>query len=411
MTTSLDDFVTVDLSQIEKLDISDLDGWKTFVRLRDAYTPPPLLTRDDYESLNLRDRVKYDAIRHIGNFNMPKLQTPMTAHVRNQVERVLRANIYRMDPGVRSGVFISADGSMGKSTLMREIAANHEAELEALRTVLPGSIHFRDRWVPVAWVTVPPKLSIRSLATAILNFYGEPFRASATDPQMTRRVEDVIRDCGTRLLVLDDITRYKDAEADRYASDWIRNLMESSVTIIALGVDVRGSGILYDGARGREQRLRTQTAQRFTVLDIEPFRYDTDDTTRDWVEHLRAVEADLLLLDKEPGMLEAHAEYIYARTGGVIGVFSEWVQLAAVSVIGRHPADGGETLTRADLDDAPIRGQHTPPDTPLVQPRSKTKKTKRVPAKKGRNTVFDQPTRHPNSRTAKTPSTPQDGVA
>ena len=36
MTLNLDPATYVDLHTVEKLDISDLDGWKTFVRLRDA---------------------------------------------------------------------------------------------------------------------------------------------------------------------------------------------------------------------------------------------------------------------------------------------------------------------------------------------------------------------------------------
>ena len=128
----------------------------------------------------------------------------MTAAIRDQVEPVLRANLYRMDPGVRSGIFISADGAMGKSTLMREIAADYEAEIAVVREVMPRAVEFRDRWVPVAWVTVPPKLTIKNLATAILNFYGEPVHGQPTDDKLTKRVEAVIRDCGTRLLVLDE---------------------------------------------------------------------------------------------------------------------------------------------------------------------------------------------------------------
>lgn len=390
MTLNLDPATYVDLHKVEKLDISDLDGWKTFVRLRDAYKSPPLLTRPDYQALSTRDRIKYDTIRRLGNFNPPKQETPMTAAIRDQVEPVLRANLYRMDPGVRSGIFISADGAMGKSTLMREIAADYEAEIAVVREVMPRAVEFRDRWVPVAWVTVPPKLSIKNLATAILNFYGEPVHGRPTDDQLTKRVEAVIRECGTRLLILDDITRYKDGEADRYASDWIRNVMETSVTVVALGVDVRGSGILYDGTRGRDKQLRTQTARRFTVLDIEPFRYDTAQGIRDWVAHLAAVEAELPLLDATPGMLSEHlAEFLYERTSGVIGVLSDWVQLTAEAAIGRSPAAGGEYLTRADFERVPVKGQYDDVQAEAAASRRPASAKRR----KGRPTAFDQPSR------------------
>ena len=373
--------------EIETGDISDLDGWTDFLAKKDLYQPPPLLTRSDYEALPARDRAMYDMARRIANNNLPKHETPMTVHIRQQVETVLSSNLCRMDPGVRSGVFISADGAMGKSTLMRDIAANYDAEVRQFAEFFPNAIKTRDRWVPVMWVTVPPKLSIRSLGLAILDFYGETVRAQATDSQITKRVEAVIRDCGTRLAVLDDITRYKDGEADRLAADWLRNLMETSVSIVAMGVDIRGSGILYDGkGRPRNKRLSTQTARRFTVLEIDTFRYDTAESIRDWVAHLKAVEEDLLLLDKQPGMLsDTLAEFLFERTEGVIGVLADYVQMAASSVVGRAPAHGGEYLTRADFDTIPIKSNDH------INPEPQKKEAPKRTRGKGRNTMYDQP--------------------
>jgi hypothetical protein len=390
------DLFTVNLAMVEKLDITDLDGWKAFVRARDAFQPPRVVTRAEYEALSARERVRYDFIRRMAMYNLPKQQTPMTTAVQAQVQQVLRANMLKREPGVRGGVFISADGAVGKSTLMREIAANFEAELEVMREVLPNFVQHGDRWVPVAWVTVPPKLSIRSLAEAILAFYGEPFRTRSTESQLTKAVEAVIKDCATRLLVLDDITRYRDTEADRYASDWIRNLMETSVTVVAMGVDVQGSGILYDGKLAHDQRLGTQTRRRFTLLDLEPFSYDTTDDVRDWIAHLQALEQGLPLLDKTDGMLSTELpEYLFQRTNGVIGVLHDWIQLAAEALIGRPPAEGGETLTREDLDRTQPKGQptaraHTPSATSTSGVAKKKAGTRKP---RSRNTVFDQPNR------------------
>lgn len=373
---------------IDKKDIHDLDGWNDFVRKRNDYAPPPLLDRATYLNLTAPERRMYDLARRIGNSNLPKHETPMTTRVRGQIEAVLHHNLYSTDPGVRSGVFISADGAMGKSTLMREIAADFDADIRQYRELLPTVMPHRDRWVPIAWVTVPPKLSIRSLGTAILNFYGEYPPSRPTDPQITERVDKVLRDCGTRLIILDDITRYKDGEADRFASDWIRNLMETSVSIVAMGVDVRGSGILYDGkGRPRDEQLRTQTARRFTVLDIDKFHYDSATDIREWVAHLKAVEEDLLLLDKQPGMLSQHLpEFLFQHTNGVIGVLTDWIELTALSIIGRSPSRGGEFLTRTDFEAIPVKAQNGQRTT-----QAEPKQTGNRRGKKGRNTMYDQP--------------------
>ena len=373
--------------QLKKADISNLDGWQEFVADRHAYEPPPLFTPDAYNAFAVGERHRYDLARRIANINLPKHETPMTDRVRADLEPTLHANLFSSDPGVRAGVFISADGGLGKSTLMREIGADFDNEVRGLQQLAPGLFPHNDRWVPVAWVTVPPKLSIRSLAIAILDFYGAPHRTSDTDSKLTKNVEDTIRDCGTRLLVLDDITRYKDHEADRLASDWIRNLMETSVTIVAMGVDVRGSGILYDGKTSREQQLRTQTARRFTVLTMDAFSYDTDAQIRAWVAHLRALEDDLFLLHKEPGMLsEDLADFLFEQTQGVIGVLTKWVSITAMKAVGRPEKHGGEYLTRDDFEATPLPSVGSLKDD--IDPVTKPGRGKGV---KGRNTMYDQP--------------------
>lgn len=386
-------FNTAWFVQLKKSDISNLDGWQEFVADRHIYEPPPLYTREEYAALKVADRSRYDLARRIANINLPKHQTPMTERVRTSLEPTLHANLFSNDPGVRAGVFISADGGLGKSTLMREIAADFDAEVRALHDLAPGLFPHNDRWVPVAWVTVPPKLSIRSLALAILNFYGAPHRKADNDSVLTKRVEDTIRDCGTKLLVLDDITRYKDYEPDRLASDWIRNLMETSVTVVAMGVDVQGSGILYDGKTSRQQQLRTQTARRFTVLNMDAFTYDSPANIRAWVAHLRALEDDLFLLDKKEGMLsDALADHLYDNTQGVIGVLTKWVSVTAMKAVGRPQKHGGEFLTKEDFADTPIPTIASLKDdtNPLAPPPA----TKAKPRKKGHNTMYDQPPRN-----------------
>lgn len=374
---------------IETGDISTLDGWADFVAKRNAYQPPPLVTRSDYEAMQPRQQAMYDMARRIGNNNLPKHETPMTIQARQQIQAVLNSNLYKMDPGVRSGIFISADGAMGKSTLMRDIAADYDADIRQFREIFPNSIKTRDRWVPVMWVTVPPKLSIRSLGRAILDFYGEFLPAAASDSKITERVEAVIRDCGTRLAVLDDITRYKDGEADRFAADWVRNLMETSVSVVAMGVDIRGSGILHEGkGRPRNKKLSTQTFRRFSILEIDTFKYDTAENIRDWVAHLKAVEQDLLLLDKQPGMLSSHlAEFLYQQTDGVIGTLTDYIQLTATSVIGRPTVHGGEFLTRADFEAIPVKGKDL--DTPFATASTPTP-ARRAKGKRGRNSMYDE---------------------
>ncbi|NEK86953.1 AAA family ATPase [Blastococcus saxobsidens] len=348
-----------DLNQVQ-----DADGWATYVARRDDYQMPPLLTRSAYEGLASRQRALYNLARKVAVSNLPKPDTPMAAAIREQIETTLSTNTLNADPGVRPGLFISAEGGLGKSTLMREVAASFDEETRQMADIFPGMFGNLDRWIPVIWINVPPKVSIGALCRKILNFYGEVPRGIRTEAQLTDRVHTLIRDCGTRLVVLDDITRVKmHREADQDAADWIRGLQETSATVIGIGVDVEGCGLLYEGRAGTKQkRLLTQTRRRFSVLNLDPFTYDSAEEITEWVAHLAAVEQDLPLLDKTPGMLsEDLPEFLFAQTGGVIGSLSRYIAEASNAVLGRSVADGGEHLTRDDflkvqLDHAAVSG-------------------------------------------------------
>jgi hypothetical protein len=215
------------------------------------------------------------------------------------------------------------------------------------------------------WINVPPKVSIGALCRRILEFYGETPRGIRTEAQYTARVHELIRDCGTRLIVLDDITRMKmHREADQDTADWIRGLQETSATVIGIGVDVDGCGLLYEGRAGtKRKRLLTQTRRRFSVLHLDPFTYDCDEDIAAWIAHLKAVEGNLPLLDKAPGMLsEDLPEFLFAQTGGVIGSLSRYIAEAARLILGRAIDDGGEYLHQDDflrvrLDHAAVTGQ------------------------------------------------------
>ena len=395
--------------QLKKADISTLDGWQEFVVDRNSFQPPPRFDRTERAALSSAERVKFDLARRIANINLRKLETPMTLRVREALTPMLEANVMSSDPGVRAGMFISADGGLGKSTLVREVAADFDNNVRGLQRLAPGLIPHSDRWVPVAWVTVPPKLTIRNLARAILEFYGAPYRNSDTDGALTKNAAENILDCGTRLLVLDDITRFRNNEPDQQASDWIRNLMETSVSVVAMGVDVYGSGILYDGKTRREQRLRTQTARRFPVIEMQPFSYDTRDDIGHWIAHLRAVEDDLHLMDTTPGMLsEDLAEFLFERTQGVIGILARWVSITAMKAVGRPESKGGEVLTRQDFESTPVpmvpdlKSDLDPragaPSTRADRTRTSraSRATKKATAAKRaprRNTMYDQPPR------------------
>jgi len=95
-------------------------------------------------------------------------------------------------------------------------------------------------------------------------------------------------------------------------------------TFIYAGVDVEAQG-LFAGVRGR------QIAGRFTVIPAAPFAYGTRAQRGQWRALIAALESLLRLHRHRTGNLVRLDEYLYRRSGGMIGSLSQLVRGAAIS--------------------------------------------------------------------------------
>jgi hypothetical protein len=114
-------------------------------------------------------------------------------------------------------------------------------------------------------------------------------------------------------------------------------------TFIYAGIDVEAAG-LFAGVRGR------QIAGRFTVIGASAFAYGTGEQREQWRALVATMESTLRLHRHKAGSLVALDEYLYRRSGGMIGSLSHLVRGAAVLAI----EDGTERITRALLDIVPV---------------------------------------------------------
>ena len=86
-------------------------------------------------------------------------------------------------------------------------------------------------------------------------------------------------------------------------------------TLSYCGIEVEAQG-LFTGVRGR------QIAGRFTLISATPFAYGTGEQRQAWRALVASLE-DMLVLDRhKPGTLVGLAEYLYQRSGGMIGSLS-----------------------------------------------------------------------------------------
>jgi len=247
-----------------------------------------------------------------------------------------------------------------------------------------------------------------SACQRILDFYGEPYKGMRLE-DLVRTVKSAVFDHGTKALAIDDITRLKmHREADQDVLDLIRELMSLPVTLILIGVGIPKSGLLRDGRRdprtgqwlfppvkdrgkSRNDDAPGQTDLRFDLVDLDRFTYDTPDGIAASTAHLVGVEQQLRLLHGCDGMLSSGGmpEYLFRRTGGIVGLLKKLIQEAC-----RHAIEAGtEKITTELLDTLALRPSDLPgldadsgevPDIPKNVPPPQQKKKRRP-----RNTVFD----------------------
>lgn len=397
------------------IDRESVEGWARWRLMRHSFIPAPRLSLAEFRAMSPRKRHLHELHRLATHANLAVQETPMSALVSRLMTARIRSNALKHKPTTRAGLMINGGGYQGKTETVCETAATFEDQWLELHhqlnpEALPGT---RDLHAPVAYVQTPVTATPKSTCAAVLDFYGESYRGM-TLPQLVRTVKSALHDHGTKVLILDDITRLKmHREADQDVLDLIRSLMSMSVTLILVGVGIPQSGLLrearYDPrigqwvfgqATGRSAHVNeaaaTQTERRFDLIELGPFRYDTAPEIDAWINHLAGIEEQLRLLRSEPGMLSTGQmpEYLFRRTGGIVGLLERLIEDGCGEAIDT----GTERLTVSVLDGVAISLDNLPqrnpaagevPAVPGTAASPLPKPGNARPARRPRNTVFD----------------------
>ncbi|GAA0596396.1 hypothetical protein GCM10010174_09570 [Kutzneria viridogrisea] len=389
-----------------------LAGWEQWRATRTAFVPAPRLGLATWRMLSPRQRMLHDLHRTATHANLPLQQTPMSQAVAKLMRGRIESNAVKHKPTTRAGVMITGGGYQGKTETACEVAAAFEdAWLELHHYLNPDAVPgTRDLHAPVAYVQTPVTAKPKSTCKAILSFYGADTRRMDL-PDLVRQVRDSLHDHGSKALLLDDITRLRMHRADDQDTlDLIRAFMNMHVTLVLIGVDIPGSGLLREGrhdprtgqwilptsTRAKTFGLEpTQTERRFDLIELDRFRYDTPQHITAWTSHLAGLEQHLRLLKAPPGMLTdgTMPEYLYRRTDGVVGLLERLVEDGCREAI----ATGEERLTQTVLDSIAIDLTSAPgrdPDagevpTVPAQPTRTRGTVTGSKRKRRRSTVFD----------------------
>ncbi|MFH9349708.1 AAA family ATPase [Kitasatospora sp. NPDC017646] len=387
------------------------EGWQHYRTTRGTFVPAPELTIDQWRAMSPRRRAVHDLHRTATHVNLPLQETPMSLKVSRLLNRRISNNALKWNSSTHSGVMINGFGYQGKTETTCEVAAGFEDRWLALNDFLnpgakPGT---RALHSPVAYVQTPVTAKPKSTCEAILSFFGAATKG-LTLPQLVQQVAASLDDHGVRALILDDITRLRMHRADdQDVLDLIRAFMSMNVTLVLVGVDIPGSGLLREAIWDPRQRQwvmppskharvhgleATQTERRFDLVELDPFRYTTPVGIQAFHRHLVGLEQSLRLFNAGPGMLTEAGmpEYLMRRTGGVVGLLTRLIEDGAQEAID----SGRELLDEALLDEIIISldDPGRDPDAgeiPVIDGLSNGPGTGPVPAggKRSRNTVFD----------------------
>jgi hypothetical protein len=403
---------------VESADRQTADGWRRWRPNRHGFQPAPRMSRRQFADLSPRGQALHQLHRQLTHSNFPLQETPMSQAVSRIMQARLWQGALKQSPRTRRGLIINGAGCQGKTETACEVAAVFEDAWLALNHQLnPDALAgTRDLHIPVAYVQTPVTAKPKSTCKAILDFYGADHK-NMDLPALIRAVRRHVHAHGTKAILLDDITRLKLHRLDdQDVFDLIKGFMDMSATLVLIGVDVLGSGLLQGAVRdlttgdlilpdvfGRRSNhsAETQHQRRFTMIDLEPFPYETDEEITAFLQHLTGIEEHIRLFDAFPGMLTTGQmpEYLYARTGGILGLLECLVEDGCALAID----SGSECLTTDLLDQIAISVEGLPARDAAAgeMPRIPTQPATATSQRRARNTVFDD--RGPRNASGNTP--------
>jgi Bacterial TniB protein len=306
------------------------EGWRRFVNRAPA--PVEVLDPAKLSRLSADERDAYDETRRIYHADLPLANTPTIQKVISTARLLVQLN--RNQVSARRGLIVSGASGTGKTTALTQLGRTHERHT---RKRHPADKHR----LPVLYVTVPPAATARMLAVEFARFLGISFTARANITDIVEAVCATATRTHVELVCVDELHNLNLAtRTGAEVSDQLKYFAERlPATFIYAGIDVEAAG-LFAGVRGR------QIAGRFSVIPATAFAYGTNEQRTQWRALIATMESTLRLHQHRPGSLVELDEYLYQRSGGMIGSLSHLIRGAAILAI----EDGCEHITRTLLD-------------------------------------------------------------
>lgn len=164
-------------------------------------------------------------------------------------DRLEQLVAYQCDGEEPECLAIIGDTGTGKTTLLENFVRSK-----------PRVEHPEFTEVPVLYVEVPAKCSVKLLAAFMLRALGSPYWNRGDEAERTDQLGTLLKACRVRMIILDEVNHLADrgAEKSHYlVGDWIKQLIRSSRLPVVLA-GTPAAAILWDTNEQLADRFREQ---------------------------------------------------------------------------------------------------------------------------------------------------------
>ena len=295
-----------------------LSGWRRYAATRLDPEDRPTPGAIDLKGMSERERLAIEEQRLDYHSATHVIETPLLHSLLQETRLLMIAN--RRQLGARQGVILSGPPTTGKTTALLSLGLRVENVVKMREPQYSGAA--------VAYISLPPQATPKSIARAIVNYYGINPPPRTTFPELADAAVGFLNDLDTRVIIIDEIHNLTlRSRAGAEASDFLKYLLERvPSTAVYAGVDVEHAG-LFDGVRGR------QLAGRFVRIEASPFSYGIKEERLSWARLVAAFEETLCLANHKAGALRRSSQYLYTRTSGHIGSLASLIRKSAITAI------------------------------------------------------------------------------
>lgn len=248
--------------------------------------------------------------------NRIRIWYPRMKHLYDEIVRAYEMNPITPDPECLA---LLGQFRTGKTTIIESFYSQYP------RQILPETTY-----VPVLKAVVPAKATVSSLLETLLSALGDPLAYRSTIGVKQHRLHQLVRDCGVRMIILDEASHFVDRDSQRVlhdVSNTMKNLIkEQNIACVLVG-------LLYT-----EEVLRVNEQFGSLFGDprlLAPFRWEPayPETIQEFRQFLRQFEQQLPLPTRTLLASKETAWRCFVATQGKVGYLTRLLRRSAEMAI------------------------------------------------------------------------------